>query len=50
MKDKVDFGKLGVLSWKEAFENSDIGIGGLLRFAETYEEVDAILDAWTTGR
>lgn len=48
MLDKVDLGKRGVLSWKEAFETSDIGIGELLKFAETYEEVDAILNAWTT--
>ena len=48
MLDKVDLGERGVLSWKEAFEISDIGIGELLRFAETSEEVDEILIAWTT--
>lgn len=49
MKDKIDFGEFGVLTWDEAEANMDISVGELLEFGETAEEKEAILIAGCCG-
>ncbi len=49
MKDKIDFGEFGVLTWDEAEANMDISVGELLEFGETAEEKEAILIAGCYG-
>ena len=42
MKDKIDFGEFGVLTWNEAFDNMELSVDDLLSFAETDEEFETI--------
>lgn len=49
MKNKVDFGEEGVLTWHEALLNPEICLDSLLSFAENDEEMEICLNAGLLG-